>query len=270
MADHGMVSKSKRPSEPAGPDRLAMSRAEVERLLAERLEEGRSLFLQSQAASNDAQLDAILADLQAWTTITQIALDNLFIGSRTLATYRGAAPPRIGTVYDTKRARVSEALDRHSRRLATLEAIIAGLPYQQEAAPQLEPPARQPQPGWQARDMIVNVHGGNVNLGTVVGDVTSNVSGLSGPGADLVKQLMEQLAAAVVEAHLSDDTKYEAIEAVEVVSEGLKAGPTGRASAILRAAIHRLPALLQGADLALRVWSEAASQLGPYLPPGIL
>jgi hypothetical protein len=109
---------------------------------------------------------------------------------------------------------------------------------------------------------------GNVNLGTVVGDVTSNVRGLNGGDAERIKSLMALMAATVVEAELDLETKVEAAEAVEVVSEALQRGQAARPSAMVRSAIRRIPALLQNVDQALKLWSELHSLLGPHLPPG--
>jgi hypothetical protein len=69
---------------------------------------------------------------------------------------------------------------------------------------------------------------------------------------------------------LSPDVKAEAAEAVEVVSESLKAGSANKPSAMLRSAIRRIPLLLQTADQALKVWNELHGLLGPHLPPGTI
>ena len=272
------MSKSKRPAEPEGPDRLAFSRPDVQRLVTERIQLGKGLQRRYQMHRLEIekwgpydQLEHVVTDLQQWSTVTETALDNLFMGSKTLRIYQDAGRMGSSIIHDTLQAQVDDALERHGRRLDALEAINAGVPYMKEATPLTNQPAHQQQPVWHARDVTINLQGGgNVNLGSVVGDVISNVSGLSGPGAELLKQLMEQLAAAVVEAHLPDETKAEAVEAVEQVSAGLKAGPDHKPSAMLRAAIRRLPGLLQTADTALRVWSEVHTQLGPYLPPGTI
>jgi hypothetical protein len=269
------LNKSKRPPEPEGPDRLAMSRADVERLVRDRFNLGHTLQQQYQMHQRGIEawapydrLERFLADLQGWSSATETALDNLFTGSKTLRTYQQAGRLGIGIIHDRLQEQVDDALERHRRRLHALEAIIAGLPYMQEATSHPHQPTHQPQPVWHTRDVTINLQSGNVNLGTLVGDVTSNVSGLSGPGADVLKQLMEELAAAVVDAHLPHEIKAEAVEAVEQLSEGLKAGPDHKPSAMLRAAMRHLPGLLQTADIALRVWSQVQAQVGPYLPPG--
>jgi hypothetical protein len=100
--------------------------------------------------------------------------------------------------------------------------------------------------------------------------VTSNVRGLTGEDAEKIKSLMAQLATTVVEGELDVETKAEAADAVEVVSEALQKGQSGRPSAMVRSAIRRIPALLQNADRALKVWSELRSLLGPHLPPGTI
>jgi hypothetical protein len=252
-----------------------MPRADVERLVRERFNVGHTLQRRYQMHQRGIepwapydQLERFVVDLQGWSTTTETALDNLFIGSKTFRTYQQAGRLGSAIIHDTLQEQVDDALDRHRRRLDALQAILASLPYMQEATSHPQQPTHQSQPVWHARDVTINVQSGNVNLGTVMGDVTSNVSGLSGPGADLLKQLMKELVAAVVDAHLPDEIKAEAVEAVEQLSEGLKAGPQHKPSAMLRAAIHRLPGLLQTADTALRVWSQVQAQLGPYLPAG--
>jgi hypothetical protein len=248
-----------------GPDRLAAPRAEVQRQLDERLELGRGLVPKQLAAAPTA--DQLLAALDRWSTTTETAIDNLFIGTKTLTSYRNSGRMGLYVGYESDQERVTDGLDRHERRLSALEAIIDGLAYMQEAG-------QHPQPitsSVRARDdraVTINLQSGNVNLGTVVGDVTSNVSGLTGPDAETIKVLMARLAGAVIDADLNPDDKEEAGEAVEVVSEALKAGTGHKPSAMVRSALRRIPLLLQTADQALKVWSDLQGVIGPHLPPG--
>jgi hypothetical protein len=232
-----------------------------------RLEDRRRLGRELERAGGYA--DQFLGALSKWSATTVTALDNLFIGSKTSTRFHETGRVGSGIPYESVDERLEDAVERHQRRLDDLESIIDGLSYMHEAAGGTQPASRSRQSG-EDRSLTINVQSGNVNLGTVVGDVTSNVSGLTGRDAEDIKALMGRLARAVVDAELRPDTKAEAVEAVEVVSESLKAGGVNKPSAILRSAIRRIPVLLETADQALKVWNELQGLLGPHLPPGTL
>ncbi len=81
-----------------------------------------------------------------------------------------------GWDYDTNYRTLAEAaaaLDRHRGRLEVLDSIPEGLPYMRESRP-----TAHGESVLRPRDVIIHVQSGNVNLGTVVGDITSNVSHL--------------------------------------------------------------------------------------------
>lgn len=252
-------SRRRTPQLPEGPDRLSMTREEVKRQLDDRLRIGREV----QSAHYKSPGD-LFAAVDKWSGTTTTAIDNLFIGSKTLSQFKAAGWIGIGIVYESATEQMADALDRHRSRLHALEAIIEALPYMREATPEME---EQPQP-WRDRPVTIHLQSGNVNLGTVVGDVTSNVSTITGPDSEKVKTLMERLAALVVDSDLDSDTKTEAAESVEVLSEALKQGKAQKVSAIVRSAVRRLPSLLQTVDQGLKVWNELHPLLGQHLPPG--
>jgi hypothetical protein len=280
------VSKSKRPPQPEGPDRLARPAEEVRTLLNDRLRLGRhaedDLSDWSHMDSNEGlvagkhvplhlaiQVLDLLADVSKWSSTTETAIEHLFVGSKSLSQFKAATLVGTGVVNDSITQRWEDGLDRHRRRLRVLESIIEGIPYMGEAAPSSHRQSR-PKQSWSDRPVFITMQSGNVNLGTVVGNVTSNVSGLTGTDAEVIKVLMGQLAKAVVDSELEAETKAESGEAVEVVSEALKAGAGRKPSAMVRSAFRRLPALLQTADQALQVWSELQGVIGPHLPPGTM
>lgn len=255
------MSKSRRRTPPPeGPDRLAMPESEVKRRLSERLTLGKET---ASARFNDS--DDLFAALSKWSTATKTAIDNLFIGSKNLRQFEAAAWLGIGIVYDTEQERMEEALERHQSRIHALEAIIEGLPYMREATPG----SVEQFPSWSDRAVTIHMQGGSLNLGTVVGDVTTNVSTITGPNSDRIKELIESLARLVVDSDLDLEVKTEAAESIEVVSEALKQGRMQKASALVRSAVRRIPLLLQSTDQALKVWTELHGLLGPHLPPGI-
>ncbi len=262
------MSKSKRPSEPEGPDRLAMPATEVQQQLEARITLGVGLRERLLVAPS-ADAYELLGALSKWSATTETALDNLFIGSKTSNRYHESGRRGSAVTYDSIEERLADAFERHQRRLDALESINDGLPYMRETTPYPQP-TRPPPHSWADRPVTINVQSGNVNLGTVVGDVTSNVSGLTGRDAEIIKVLIARLAAAVVDADLDLEVKAEAVESVEVVSEALKAGAAHKPSAILRSAIRRIPLLLQTTDQALKVWTELQGLLGPHLPPGTI
>jgi len=207
------MSKSRRsPPASEGPDLLAMAVDEVRRRLEERLQRGREV-----AAGNYAGSAALSSATTKWKSATETAIDNLFIGSKTLKRFQSSGLMGIGIIGLSDWEEMQEVRGRHSSRMSALEAMIEALPYMREAS--LERPA--PSPAERARPVTINMQSGNVNLGTIVGDVTSNVRGLTGEDAEKIKSLMAQLATTVVEAELDVETKAEAADAVEVVSEAL-------------------------------------------------
>lgn len=120
------------------------------------------------------------------------------------------------------------------------------------------------------RDVTVHVHGGSVNFGNIQGDVNANVANLKGPNAAEIKVLMDELARVVATSTgLDDESRDTAGEALEVISEAISIGPSGKGGALLKSALRRLPAALALVEEGKRLWEQALPLIKSYLPANL-
>jgi hypothetical protein len=195
-----------------------------------------------------------------------MALQSVFTGSELLVRYSGVYVGFLGgQTSDEEDFRDSvDSLRAHIRQL---EAIVDGLEFMAE--PQDEPIDREPKTP-RMRDVTFHVHGGSVNFGNIQGDVNANIANLKGPKADEIRLLMDQLAQVVATStDIDDESRDTAAEALEVISEALSIGPKGRAGALLKSALRRLPAALAAVEEGKRLWDRAFPLIKPYLPPNL-
>jgi hypothetical protein len=162
---------------------------------------------------------------------------------------------------------VDDALERHRRRLDSLEAIVAGLPYMQEATPQAQQPAAVARPA----PIKVTIHGqvGQLNLAELIERADARIEQVDKRGegdlADGLRQLAEAIKAAVDAA---EDQREDALDAVAVLAEvGSKpVEERGQMRGRIRGALIVIKELADVAPAVKQAWDAWGPVITEHLP----
>jgi hypothetical protein len=257
------VPRTKRQSSDPDRSELRVPRAEARRILIGRIDSAKAML---PGRNWTGVFQEWREGSWKWDSTTRIALQSVFTGTELLNRYSGVHIGFVGgPTSDEEEFRDSvDSLRAHVRQL---EAIVDGLEFMAEPDVNAERGQREAPA---MRDVTVHVHGGSVNFGNIQGDVNANVANLKGPNAEEIKLLMDQLAQVVgTSTGIEDESRDVAAEALEVISEAVSIGPKGRAGALLKSALSRLPAALAAVEEGKRLWEQALPLIQPYLPPDL-
>ena len=103
---------------------------------------------------------------------------------------------------------------------------------------------------------------GTLNLGTIIGDVETHLSAVSGPGAEEARDALKQLAEAVVgNEQMTDESRRDLLEQIDLLAEEASRPPDKRRGAVVRSVLSGLAAAASGAGGLAEVWGA----VGPVL-----
>lgn len=109
---------------------------------------------------------------------------------------------------------------------------------------------------------VTNSQIGTLNLGTIVGDVENHLSAIGGPEAEEGREALHRLAQAVIDQeNLTDGSRRELLEQIDLLAEEAARPPERRRSAVARSILAGLAASLSAAGGLAEVWAAAGPTL---------
>lgn len=108
------------------------------------------------------------------------------------------------------------------------------------------------------RNVTVNVNApaGVVNLGDIFGDVRAQVNALAQSGHDDIASAIRQLADAIASSRaINEETKRDAGELLTTLAEQAQLSPSGRRSAVIRAAVAGISTVVSTAADLTALWA---------------
>jgi len=164
--------------------------------------------------------------------------------------------------------------DRVRMRITELQGVIDKLPLYDLVAdsPSIEPVTaggatwRRPSA---TPAQVINVYGtvGTLNTGQVLGSIHSHVSAVTGsPTADAFREAIEELARLIAhDEALSDESRKEALEGIDLVAEEASRPPDKRRLGAVRAVLSALPGAIAISGGAIEAWDRYGPAIRTYL-----
>lgn len=250
------------------PTYLAKPIADVAAALDERISKGREL--QSQLQQNVLSVPGRLQELKEthriWDSYNATYLERAFTTKELLDEYTWWPGIAFGGP-ESDADRLADLQDDLQRDLAILGRLRERLSLY-EAPRDPARPADIALSPLRYRDVHIHIEGstvGQLNLGTIIGDIETHLKAVSGPSAEDMNRIIKQLVEAVLgDAKLPEDAKRETIQNIELIAAAAAEPPANRKLGPIKAALAATGGLLAAGSSAMIIWEGSAKLLHKF------